>query len=89
LKAAVTARAALIVVVQVSAVPVHAPDQPVKVVPVAGLAVRVTAVAFGKFAAQVVAVVPVAAVAQDTPAGLEFTVPEEAARALVTVAVSA
>ena len=44
LKLAVTVRAALIETVQVAAVPVHAPLHPAKVLPLAGLAVRVTAV---------------------------------------------
>jgi len=41
-KVAVTDCAWLIATVQVVAVPVHAPDQPVKVEPAAGAAVRVT-----------------------------------------------
>ena len=89
LKAAVALRAALIDTVQVRAVPVHEPLQPVKVVPVAGVAVRVTEVPLLKLAEQAVLVVPVAAVAHDRPAGAELTVPEVAARALVTVRESA
>lgn len=78
-------RAALIDTVQVRAVPVQAPVQPVKVVPVAGVAVSVTEVPLLKLAEQEVAPVPVAAVAQDSPAGAEVTVPELAARAFVTL----
>lgn len=44
LKLAVAVRAALIVTVQVAAVPVQAPLHPAKVLPLAGVAVRVTAV---------------------------------------------
>jgi hypothetical protein len=89
LKAAVALRAALIDTVQVRAVPVHEPLQPLKVVPVAGVAVSVTEVPLSKLAEQFLAVVPVAAVAHDRPAGAELTVPELAARALVTVSASA
>lgn len=89
LKAAVTLRAALIDTVQVRAVPVQEPLQPVKVVPVAGVAVSVTEVPLLKLAEQLVAVVPVAAVAHVRPAGAELTVPEVAARALVTVMANA
>ena len=89
LKAAVALRAALIDTVQVRAVPVQEPLQPVKVVPVAGVAVRVTEVPLLKLAEQAVLVVPVAAVAHDRPAGAELTVPEVAARALVTVMANA
>ena len=89
MKAAVALRAALIGTVQVRAVPVHEPLQPVKVVPVAGVAVSVTEVPLLKLAEQLVAVVPVAAVAHDRPAGAELTVPELTARALVTVRASA
>lgn len=89
MKAAVALRAALIDTVQVRAVPVHEPLQLLKVVPVAGVAVSVTEVPLLKLAEQLVAVVPVAAVAHDRPAGAEVTVPEVAARALVTVRASA
>lgn len=78
-------RAALIDTVQVRAVPVHDPLQPVKVVPVAGVAVSVTEVPLAKLAEQLVAPVPLEAVAQDSPVGAELTVPELPARALVTL----
>jgi hypothetical protein len=63
---AVTDWAALIVTEQVP-VPVHAPLQPVKVEPVAGVAVSVTAVPLAKLAAQVAG--------QLMPAGTLVTVP--------------
>ena len=43
-KVAVTERAALMLTEQEAAVPVHAPVQPLKVEPAAGVAVKVTAV---------------------------------------------
>lgn len=89
LKAAVTLRAALIGTVQVRAVPVHEPLHPLKVVPVPGVAVNLTEVPLSKLAGQLVPVVPVAAVVHASPAGEEATVPELAARALVTLSVSA
>jgi len=48
-------------------VPVHAPDQPVNTEPAAGVGVSVTAVPLSKGATQVPG--------QDTPAGVEATVP--------------
>src|SRR5437879_1596426 len=77
-KVAVTARAALIVTVQVP-VPVQLPPlQPLKVEPAAGAAVRVTAVPLANEAAQVAP--------QETPAGALVTVPLPAP-ALLTVSV--
>ena len=52
-KVALTDFAWLRVTVQVVALPVHAPNQPPKVVPVAGAAVRVTWVLVAKLALQV------------------------------------
>jgi hypothetical protein len=86
LKDAVTLRAALIDTWQVVAVPVQAPLQPVKVEPVAGLAVSVTAALNAKLALQVF-VAPAVGVAQFTPVGEEVTVPEavELPRSVVTL----
>jgi len=67
LNVAVTVRPAVIVTVQVTAVPVHAPLQPAKALPVAGVARRVTTVPLGNGALHVVP--------QLTPAGVEATVP--------------
>jgi hypothetical protein len=66
LNVAVTARAAVIDVVQ-APVPVHAPLQPANVEPLAATAVSVTDVPLAKFALQVAP--------QSTPAGDEVTVP--------------
>jgi hypothetical protein len=67
LNVAVTLLACVTVTVQVP-VPLHAPLQPVKVDPVAGVAVNVTFVPLEKVARQVVP--------QEIPAGFEATVPE-------------
>lgn len=89
-KVAVTVRAALIVTVQVAALPVQAPVQPVKVLPLAGLAVRVTAVPVEKFAAQAVWVWPATVgVVHDTPAGAELTEPAAVAVDLAALTVRA
>lgn len=66
-KVAETLRAAVMVTVQVDAVPVQAPLQPAKLLPDAGTAVRVTDVPLTKSAPQVVP--------QAMPAGAEVTVP--------------
>ena len=52
MKLVLTALAALIVTVQVVAAPPHAPVQPAKVEPAAGVAVRVTDVPLVKLAVQ-------------------------------------
>jgi hypothetical protein len=86
MKVAVTLRAALIVTVQVP-VPVHAPLQPVKDEPAAGVAVSVTAALKAKLAEQVAFAVPaVVGVLQVRPAGEEATEPEAvvAPRSVVT-----
>jgi hypothetical protein len=89
LKAAVTLRAALIDTVQVRAVPVHAPLQPLKVVPTAGAAVRVTEVPAATDLAHTVLVLPVAVgVVQATPVGLMVTFPCAVVLALLTVTLS-
>ena len=59
-KEAPTVRLPLMVIVQVGCVPLHAPVHPVKVAPVAGVAVRVTTVPIGNL----------------VPVGLVATVPE-------------
>lgn len=69
LKVAPTLFAALMVTVQVFAVPMHAPDQPVKVEPVTAAAVSVTMVPSSKVAVQ-------SPVVQSMPAGFELTRPE-------------
>src|SRR5437660_12284131 len=74
-KVAMTARAALIVTLQVP-VPVQLPLQPVKVAPAAGAGVRVTTVPVVRAVEQVAP--------QEIPAGLLVTVPLPAP-ALVTV----
>ena len=66
-KLAVTVCAAPIVTVHVAVVPVHAPDQPVKVEPAAAVAVRVTVLFWLKLVLQVAP--------QSIPAGLLETVP--------------
>jgi hypothetical protein len=57
-KVAVTLFAEVIVTVQVVAVPLHAPPQPLKVAPVSGVAVSVTVAPFVSLAAQVVSPEP-------------------------------
>ena len=75
-KFAVTLRAAVMARVQVVAVPVQAPLQPVKAEPAAGVAVSVTFVPLLKLAEQLAAETPAAVgVAQLMPAGLDDTVP--------------
>ena len=75
-KVAVTVRAALIVTVQVVALPVHAPLQPLKVLPLAGVAVSVTAAPVEKLRVQAVWVWPATVgVVQDRPAGAVLTEP--------------
>jgi hypothetical protein len=69
LKLAVTLLAAVIISVQVVAVPVHAPLQPVKVLPVAGVAVNVIATPLARLAAQAPEVTP-AVLAQSMPSVL-------------------
>jgi hypothetical protein len=82
-KVAVTLRAALIVTVQVP-VPVHAPLQPVKDEPAAGVAVSVTAALKAKLVEQVAVAVPaVAGVLQVRPVGEEATEPDAVAPRLV------
>jgi hypothetical protein len=66
-KVAVTVLAADIATEQ-APVPVHAPDQPEKVNPAAGVAVRATVTVLAYVAEQVVP--------QEIPAGTEVTVPE-------------
>lgn len=58
LKLAVTLLAAVIVSVQMVAVPVHAPPQPVKLLPVAGVAVSVTAVPLARLVEHLPELVP-------------------------------
>lgn len=79
--------AALIATVQVAAVPVHAPLQPVKTAPAPGVAVSVTEVPWAKVAEQLVEPTAVG-VAQLTPAGEEATVPDTLATDLLAVTVS-
>lgn len=89
MNAAVALRAALIDTVQVRAVPVHAPLQPLKVEPTPGAAVRVTEVPATKDVLHTVLVTPVAVgVVQPTPAGAEVTLPAEVVLALLTVTLS-
>jgi len=89
LNVAVTARAALIVTVQVD-VPVHAPLQPAKLEPLAGPAVNVTDVPLAKLALQVAPqLIPVGAdetVPVPVPAGV--TVSANVVAELVNVAVT-
>ena len=80
-KVADTLCAEFMVSVQVLAVPLHAPPQPVNIQPLAGVSVKVTSVPWSKAAPQVVG--------QLTPLGELVTVPPSAAAPVGKPAASA